>query len=56
MCLAVCLQAQKEIPADFASCKDKFLVQVKGLEAGEVRVAHRMQRVHSIIIMLPVKP
>jgi hypothetical protein len=31
------LQAQKEIPADFANCKDKFLVQVKGLEAGEVR-------------------
>lgn len=32
-------QAQKEIPSDFANCKDKFLVQVKGLEAGEVRHA-----------------
>jgi hypothetical protein len=34
------VQAQKEIPSDFASCKDKFLVQVKGLEAGEVRQQH----------------
>jgi hypothetical protein len=39
-CLAVCLQAQKEIPADFASCKDKFLVQVKGLEPGEVKIVN----------------
>ncbi|KAF6258557.1 PapD-like protein [Scenedesmus sp. NREL 46B-D3] len=31
----VIMQAQKEIPADFASCKDKFLVQVKGMEADE---------------------
>ncbi|WIA21226.1 hypothetical protein OEZ86_008898 [Tetradesmus obliquus] len=31
----VIMQAQKEIPSDFANCKDKFLVQVKGLEAGE---------------------
>lgn len=30
------MQAQKEIPADLSQCKDKFLVQVKGLEAGEV--------------------
>lgn len=29
------MQAQKEIPPDFASCKDKFLVQVKTMEAGE---------------------
>lgn len=31
----VIMQAQKEIPADLSQCKDKFLVQVKGLEAGE---------------------
>ncbi|KAF8056759.1 BRIX1-1 [Scenedesmus sp. PABB004] len=31
----VIMQAQKELPPDFASCKDKFLVQVKALEAGE---------------------
>lgn len=30
-------QAQKEVPADLAACKDKFLVQVKALTAGEVR-------------------
>jgi hypothetical protein len=36
-CLVYFLQAQKESPADFANCKDKFLVQVKGLDAGEVR-------------------
>eukprot|EP00878_Enallax_costatus_P039941 GHUV01045887.1.p1 GENE.GHUV01045887.1~~GHUV01045887.1.p1 ORF type:complete len:153 (+),score=53.56 GHUV01045887.1:439-897(+) len=29
------MQAQKEIPSDLANCKDKFLVQVKGLESGE---------------------
>lgn len=31
----VIMQGQKEIPADFSQCKDKFLVQVKALEPGE---------------------
>lgn len=31
----VIMQAQKELPADLAQCKDKFLVQLKGLEPGE---------------------
>eukprot|EP00775_Hariotina_reticulata_P009699 gene9699-9858_t len=31
----VIMQVQKEFPADFANCKDKFLVQVKCLEPSE---------------------
>jgi hypothetical protein len=31
----VLMQAQKEVPPDFAQCKDKFLVQVKALQPGE---------------------
>jgi hypothetical protein len=33
---ALALQAQKEFPADFANCKDKFLVQTTVLPPGQV--------------------
>jgi hypothetical protein len=35
-CMVLFLQAQKEVPLDLAQCKDKFLVQVKAMDAGEV--------------------
>lgn len=39
------LQAQKEVPLDLAQCKDKFLVQVKAMDAGEVSTCNCMMEV-----------